>query len=162
MKAEWEMYKINERIRGVFFDAEVDEETGEVLIDLDELKELYKQGDDIAEEVALVYKEADYNDIMLTEEIRRLTKRRASVRNMKDKAHDLVEEWLNGKDMETSRVKIKHRKTERVEVTDESQIPAEYIRVKTEPDKAGLKKALKAGAEIDGAELVSDVSMSIK
>ncbi|EGY53109.1 siphovirus Gp157 family protein [Neisseria shayeganii] len=41
-----------------------------------------------------------------------------------------------------------------VEIFDESQIPAELMRVKTEPDKAAIKAAIKAGQDIPGAKLL--------
>lgn len=42
---------------------------------------------------------------------------------------------------------------ERVIITDETAIPKEYQRIKTEPDKAEIKKALSAGKHISGATL---------
>lgn len=42
---------------------------------------------------------------------------------------------------------------DKVEVTDESALPAEYVRVTTAPDKTALMAALKAG-EVPGARLV--------
>lgn len=38
-------------------------------------------------------------------------------------------------------------------ITDEAQLPSEYIRTKSEPDKALITSALKAGTEIPGAVL---------
>jgi hypothetical protein len=41
----------------------------------------------------------------------------------------------------------------KVQIVDETALPASYIRTRTEPDKAAIYTALKAGAEIEGATL---------
>lgn len=43
---------------------------------------------------------------------------------------------------------------EAVQVDDESAVPTEYFRIKKEIDKAGIKKAIKAGADVPGAKIV--------
>lgn len=56
------------------------------------------------------------------------------------------------------------RKSERLEITDDSKIPERFIRIKTttEPDKAGLKQAIKEGAEFECAKIVKFYSLQIK
>ena len=39
-------------------------------------------------------------------------------------------------------------------ITDESLIPQELVRVRLEPDKTAIKKAIMSGKKIDGAEVV--------
>jgi hypothetical protein len=53
---------------------------------------------------------------------------------------------------------------EAVEVFDDAQVPAEYIRTvtKTEPDKAAIKAAIKAGAEVAGAKLVKRDRLTVR
>lgn len=43
---------------------------------------------------------------------------------------------------------------EAVQIDDESAIPSEYFRIKKEIDKAGIKKAIKAGTDVPGAQVV--------
>lgn len=43
--------------------------------------------------------------------------------------------------------------TESLRITDEREIPSQLTRVTVTPDKAEIKKQLKAGVEIEGAEL---------
>ena len=54
--------------------------------------------------------------------------------------------------------KIRQYKSESVQVEDVLLLPSSMTRVKVEPDKTRIKKALKAGQEVAGAELVSKVS----
>ncbi|MBC8534575.1 siphovirus Gp157 family protein [Yeguia hominis] len=56
------------------------------------------------------------------------------------------------------------RKSEAVRILNLQQIPESYLRTKTttEPDKARIKKALKSGAEITGAEIAINEKISIR
>ena len=55
------------------------------------------------------------------------------------------------------------RKSQAVAITDEAALPSEWLAVKTstQPDKAAIKEALKAGHLIPGAHLLSRRSWSI-
>lgn len=53
--------------------------------------------------------------------------------------------------------------TKKVNVTDETKLPAEYlIPQPSKVDKIELKKALQSGAEIEGAELISTEGVRIR
>ncbi len=45
----------------------------------------------------------------------------------------------------------------KVIVTDEARLTDEYVRIKREPDKIAIKKALENGTSVDGAELSNPV-----
>jgi phage host-nuclease inhibitor protein Gam len=49
-----------------------------------------------------------------------------------------------------------------VQIADDAAIPDEYFRTKREVDKAAIKEAIKAGAEIAGCALVQGESLQIK
>lgn len=53
---------------------------------------------------------------------------------------------------------VKVRQTQRVEIADVESLPAEYVRVKREPNKTAIKSAIKDGADIDGAQMVTTES----
>ncbi|MCX5967438.1 MAG: siphovirus Gp157 family protein [Cyanobacteria bacterium] len=56
------------------------------------------------------------------------------------------------------------RKSQAVEIDDEDALPAEWLALKTisQPDKAAIKEALKAGHSIPGAQLISRRSWRIR
>lgn len=56
------------------------------------------------------------------------------------------------------------RRSERVTVDDNliQQLPDKYKRIKYEADKTALKEALKAGEQVDGAQLTTNYSLLIK
>lgn len=58
--------------------------------------------------------------------------------------------------------KLALRMTTAVNITDETAIPAEYIKVETSVDKMRIKEALKCGEVITGAELVTNQSIQIR
>lgn len=74
-----------------------------------------------------------------------------------------VDSLLNGEKFKSAKVSFSYRKSEAVEITDICQIPSEYLKI-AEPtaDKMGIKQALKAGAEIPGAELVEKMNLQMK
>ncbi len=58
--------------------------------------------------------------------------------------------------------KVSLRSSTAVNITNEAHIPAEYIIVETKVDKDAVKRALKEGIAIPGAELVTNQSIQIR
>lgn len=73
---------------------------------------------------------------------------------------------LSGQKTEAGSYRISFRKTEAVEIVDESLIPEAYIRTRVvetrSPAKDEIKADLRAGAEIPGAVLRQNISTIIK
>lgn len=63
--------------------------------------------------------------------------------------------------VETATMKLGLRKSERVVIDDESKVPADCIKVKTEVSKTDLKAHIKAGEDC-GAHLEENQSLQIK
>lgn len=57
--------------------------------------------------------------------------------------------------------KLSYRKSESVLITDDQAIPDIYLKVKKEADKTAIKKAIKEGLEVDGAELVTNKNLQM-
>lgn len=69
--------------------------------------------------------------------------------------------------MERDRVEVGARKlsirnTTSVNITDEAHIPSYYIKVETKIDKDTIKRDLKNGIAVEGAELVTNQSIQIR
>ena len=59
--------------------------------------------------------------------------------------------------------KITHRKSQSVEVTDLSALDERFLRYKEpEPDKKLISQALKEGYKVEGAQLITKLSIQIK
>ena len=162
------LYEINEELQRLFdLDPEsethlVDPETGEVIFGTaDEIfNQLAMAWDQKIEGIALLIK----NNLAEAEAIRaeeiKLAERRRVKENAAARLKEFLGQELNGTKFESARVKISYRKSTSVEITGE--VPVQYLRVKTEPDKTALKKALEVGEEIPGAELVTKNGIIIK
>jgi hypothetical protein len=64
--------------------------------------------------------------------------------------------------IKTAFVTISSRKSKSVSITDESLIPSEFMRIKTEPNKTAIKEAIEGGQNIEGALIVENVSLNIR
>lgn len=68
------------------------------------------------------------------------------------------------KTVETTKAKVSTRKSEYVEITNAQKLQPEFINIKTTEtvDKTAIKKAIKAGEEVTGAELLERYSLQLK
>lgn len=71
---------------------------------------------------------------------------------------------LDTKSIKDVDIAITARKSESLQIDDESKIPAEFWneKVTRTVDKKGLKEAVKAGAEVEGARIVPSFSLLIR
>ena len=63
---------------------------------------------------------------------------------------------------ETPLAKLSTRKSQAVEVLDEQLIPADFWVIKKEVSKSTITQAIKDGAEVPGAQLKDNISLSIR
>ena len=141
----------------------LDMETGEI-IDPERLDALQMERTSKIENVALWIKNLQADALAFKAE-----KEAFAEREKKALAKvDSLKKWLamacNGQKFDTWRCAISFRKSERVDIADESKIPQELLTCKTmiAPDKAAIKEALKAGEIIEGCTLVTHYNPTIK
>jgi hypothetical protein len=63
---------------------------------------------------------------------------------------------------ETPLAKLSTRKSQAVEVLDEQLIPADFWVIKKEVSKTTISQAIKDGAEVPGAQMKDNISLSIR
>ena len=63
---------------------------------------------------------------------------------------------------ETPLAKLSTRKSQAVEVLDETILPSEFWVIKKEVIKSSISQAIKDGAEVPGAQLKDNISLSIR
>lgn len=155
------LYELNRAIAD--FDLEIDEETGEVT-NLDDLDALELERDTKVESIALWVKNLTAEAAAIKAEVQNLTKRQKAAENKAERLKDYLMGNLAGEKFKTPKVAISYRTSEAVEILDEDLIPEEFLAIKTEykPDKKAIKDELKAGGEVEGAELVKRTSLQIK
>lgn len=158
------LYDINAQLEALL--EQVDPETGELLCDMDQLEALSLERDRKLEGLALYIKNRDAEAKAIREEEKALADRRRGLERKAERARDFLARMLAGEKFTTPKVAVSWRKSEAVEIgmsffsTDANE---RFLRYKDpEPDKAAIKAALKAGEEITGAELVTNLNMTIK
>lgn len=99
----------------------------------------------------------------IAEEIRRLQEKQQRIEKTRERFITYMGNCLGkGAIWRSTLHSLSWRKSESVEVESEENIPLGYFRVKTEPDKAKLKDALKSGEEIRGVKLCSRDNLQVR
>lgn len=163
------LYEINDRIYELLNQELIDPETGEILDvnAFDELKDLEVERDIKIENTGLFIKNLDAEITALKAEEKRLAERRKAKENKLNWTKRFLDEFLKAEGemkFETARVKLSFRKSESVNIFEEMILPNEYVREKTEyiPDKTAIKKAIKDGKSVEGAELIVNMNLQVK
>lgn len=140
----------------------VDEETGE-LFDADRFEELCTTRDEKVENICLWIKNLKAEIEALKAEKEAFAKRQKSAENKMESLQRYISGYLNGTTFESAKVKVSYRKSESLEIAEGAAIPDVYLKYKApEIDKIELKKAVKAGLELEGVSLVEKQNMQIK
>ena len=150
------LYEILEKIELGF-----DEETGEIYDD-SQLEELALKRDEKIDVIANIYKDRLGDAKKIDENIKALTARKKQCEREAEGAKRYLENMLQGAKFKSPQNSISYRKSVSVQINDVNVIPTEFWRVKAEVDKESISKALKAGKEVTGAELVEKNNMQIR
>lgn len=142
----------------------VDDNSGEILFDADNLEELEGDYFDKLEACGLYCK----NELAEIEAMRAEEKRLADRRRVKENKVNRLKEYMlqsmdatETKRLDTPKIYISKRKSQKVIIDDEKKIPAIYKRTVTTVNKADVKRALKGGT-VDGAHIEESVNLTLK
>lgn len=139
-------------------DGEVDEQ---VMYELTQVQDALEVK---AENCAAMYLEIDSEVERIKKFEGKIKTRRERLQNRRDRLKEYIDRNLTAAQIERIEgefVNISYRKSEKVEIDNEAEIPEEYWRVTKEPDKTAIKQALKAGISM-GAHLEPTKSIQIK
>lgn len=159
------LYEIDAELDALL--SNVDEETGELLIDAEAIDALMAQRQTVLEDLACEVKNIAADVMAIRDEEKALAERRKRLVKKADWLKGYLEAALAGDKLCTPRVVVSYRKSKAVEVGDDffpwAAAHTGYLRYSDpEPDKEAIKDALKRGEEIPGAKMVERVSMTIK
>lgn len=155
------LYQIKQEIEQAINEC-VDFETGEIT-NPELLDSLNMALNEKRENIALYIKNMIADSKAIDEEIKNLTARKKSINNKIDWLKQYLADDLQGSKFETSKVVVSFRKSKSVDIQPNANIPDEFlIMQEPKPDKAGLKKAIQAGAVINGVSIVEKSNISIK
>lgn len=139
-----------------------DLETGEIF-DIDKFEELSMERDAKVENICLWIKNLKAEAEALKAEKEVFAQRQKVVENKMESLKRYISGYLEGTPFKTAKVAVSFRKSESLEISEEAQIPEEFLKYK-EPDvnKVELKKAIKAGQTFAGVQLVENRNIQIK
>jgi hypothetical protein len=152
-----QLYKINDLLKAGF-----DEETGEIL-DEKKLQDLEIEKSQKIEGIGLWIKNLSAELEGLERERKyfeaRCKQKKVKIQNLKG----YLTEILHEEKFESDKLLISWRKSKKLSVEDEREIPAEFwIVPEAILDRQSLKDALKAGREIQGCSLEENQNIQIK
>ena len=146
----------------------IDLETGEI-IDIDKLNELQLERETKIENVACWIKDLKAEAEAIKAEKLALADRQKVAENKAESLKKWLAYALGGEKFKTAKCSVSFRNTETVEVTEEGLEKLmrggndELLTYKApEPNKTAIKQAIKAGLNIQGVQLVQNVSTIIK
>lgn len=132
----------------------------------DILKGINLEIEDKMVNIAYVIKNLDGDVAALDTEIKRLQERKKSAENKQKRLKTYMHDSMVALDIKKIKTPIFsfniQRNAPSVVITNENTIGEEYFKVKREVDKTALGKAIKAGVEVEGAELKYTESLRIR
>lgn len=167
--ANMSLYEIDSRIRAIIdgiYDA-ADEDGVVEEIDFTELKQLQEDRKTKLENIALYIKNTEAEADAIKAEEEKLTARRKRLENKAKRLREyIINSMKENKDepLKTARCEVSIKDNEKTDITDLESIPEEFIKVKVEknPDKTAIKKAIKAGQTVPGAQIIINTTLTIK
>lgn len=163
------LYEIDSRIRniidGLYEAADEDGVVGE--IDFTELKQLQEDRKTKLENIALYIKNTEAEAAAIKAEEEKLTARRKRLENKASRLRDYIINSMkenNDGPLKTARCEISIKDNEKTDITDLDRIPKEFIKTKVETsaDRNAIKKAIKAGQTVPGAQIIINTTLTIK
>lgn len=160
------LYLLNEKLKScIVLDEQhvVSTDDGEIL-NLEQFDALQMELADRVDGIGCYIKNLRAEADAIYAEINNLSLRAAALKREALRCETYLSGVLYGQKFESPRCKITWRKSESCNVLNIEQLPNEYLRTKVtvDADKTAIKKAIKAGVEVPGAELIQKLNMTLK
>lgn len=151
------LYEINQAILNC-----LDPETGEIIDD--RISDLMMEKEQKLENIALWIKNLQADILMFKAEKESFDKRQKTAEKKLESLMKYLTDNLNGEKFSTGKCAVSFRKSERVDVYNETLVPKQYLaeKVTYSPNKDAIKELLKAGYEVGGCRLVEKLNPQIK
>ena len=141
----------------------LDAETGEIL-DVEALDALMMQRTQKIEAVALWIKNLQSDALAFKAEKEAFAEREKTATKKAEQLKAWLAYALEGQKFNTAKCAVSFRRSEKVDITDESLVPAEFLTetITYKPDKAAIKQAIKEGQTVNGCCLMESLNTHIK
>lgn len=135
----------------------------------DTLEAVIGQFDVKAQSVIGYIKNQEMTEAMLEEHIKQMNEKLKVIKARNQSLKDYLERNMKAAGIteikaDDGTFKASFRKSKAVEILDEAQIPAEFMRetVKIEPNKTAIRKAIESGQDVAGAKIEERQNLQIK
>jgi len=141
----------------------IDQETGE-MIDPERLENLFMERSQKIENVVLWIKNLQSDVLAFEAEKKAFEKRKKDAENKIEGLKKWLAAALQGDKFSTGKCAVSFRKSEQVDIQDESLVPKEFLKetITYKPDRTAIKEAIKAGQEISGCLLIEKLNPQIR
>ena len=155
------LYEIDAKIMECMANC-IDPDTGEIT-NSEQLEALQMERQTKLENVALYIKNLKADAAIYKAEKQAFAERQAAAEKKAESLMEWLKKALDGQKFKTEKTEVNFRKTQKVEILDIWDLNEDLFKYSDPtPDKAAIKRAIKAGEEVKGAKLVDDISMTIK
>lgn len=162
------IYEIDRQIAELIENG-TDPETGELTLDPAALDALQLERDKKIESMACYIKNLSYDVKDLKAEEAALAERRKAAEKKAEQLKKYLSDVLAGEKFSTPRVAIRWSKTKSVQVDEDvflsskaNELIPDAITYEPKISKTAIKKAIESGTKVIGAEIVENLSMTIK
>lgn len=151
------LFEINQEILDC-----IDLETGEIITP-EKLEALQMDKHEKLRNIAFVALNAAADAKAYEEQEKKFAARKKAAKSTVEWAKETLARELAGKKMKEAEFTVSYRKSETVEISNINSVPDEFLAPQPpKVDKAGLKKAIKGGAVIDGVTIAEKKNIQIK
>lgn len=161
------LWEIDEAIENLMANA-VDPETGEILVNDEDIEALQMERDKKVENIALYIKNQEAMASAIREEEKNLAARRKTCENRVEQLKHYLLHCLDGERFQTPKCDIRFRKSFTVQVGDgflewAMDNREDLLRYKTpEVDKTAIAKALKNNEEVPFVGMIEKIGVTVK
>ena len=160
------LYEIDKALQELYDNIEVDEETGEVILDEEKLKALELEQTTKIEGTALYIRNIKAEKDAIRKEKQRLTKKLEALENKEDRLKAYLHFGCKGEKFKTPLVTVSFRELEKVVIDDETfdKTDEKYQKqhITTKVDETKVLEDLKNGIAIKGATYTIKPSVTIR
>lgn len=156
------LFEIDEAIRAAI-ESGVDPDTGELMETAAlELDHLAMEREKKIEGVCLYLKELKVEEAALKEEAKKLSERAAMAAKKAEGLKMYIRYATGEEKFKTSRVQVSYRNVSKVGTVDESLLPEEFWRIKSEVNKVAIAEQFRAGKSVPGCTWITERSLTVK
>lgn len=158
------LYEIDYKIRELW--NKIIEQDGELTEeDIQTLESLEVAKDEKVKAYGVIIRELDGEIDDCEGEIKRIKEIADKRKRNRERLKNTLKEFMLNNDMpkyESVEVNISFRKSKALEIQEGVELPNEFLKVKTEPDKTAITDYIKNGGVVEGCQIVEKSNIQIK